>query len=531
MPILRIDPSLSPDPGSGEDPLTRKIAVSRTTSLSQNILKMPLVWGSLACLGFFALFGKSTLGYPLVVRYCEGHPVEQVETYLFFIGLAALVIKFAEVLRQWKSVQTDLLEPVPAGGQSVADIPRLKSQIQRAAASIREGYLGRRLTAALEFVHRKSSSTALDDHLYYLADSDQLVMQGSYASVRIIIWAIPILGFLGTVIGITIAIASLSPEALEESLTEVTAGLGVAFDTTALALALSMVLMFAKYVTEKFESHLLTRVEDRVSRELVGRFDRADWSNDPDVTAVRRIADGVLAACDKLVERQSEVWRETIEAAHSRWATLTTAAGELLEAALSDAVASSLKQHAAEVNAAAAARAAELQSAVKASTGSLQAQVERTSATLSDCLDRVGTRMDATLSRLQTALTDSVSTHTRALTECEKEVAEENWRHFSEVQLALVETAAGAIEQQEQLVKQGEVLLRVVDATGQIKQLESTLNENLAALAGSQNFEQTVTSLAAAVQLLSSRLGHARHDRITLELSKDRPGDVSGEAA
>jgi hypothetical protein len=344
-------------------------------------------------------------------------------------------------------------------------------------------------------------------------------MQGSYASVRIIVWAIPILGFLGTVIGITMAIANLSPEALEQSLPEVTAGLGVAFDTTALALGLSMVLMFAKFAVEKFETQLLAHVDERTSRELVGRFDRADWSNDPDVTAVRRIADTVLGACGQVVERQAEVWRDTIEVAHSRWAELTTSAGELLEAALSDAVASALKHHASELNNSAAARSAELQSALKACTSSLQTQVERVGAQVENSLDRLGTETNAAVSRLQTSLVDAVTNHTTALTECEQQVAEENRRHFSEVQLALVESATAAVEQHEQLVKQGEVLLRVVDATGQIKRLESALNDNLAMLAGAQNFEQTVTSLAAAVQLLSARMGGGRHDRITLDVS------------
>ncbi|MEI2659369.1 MAG: MotA/TolQ/ExbB proton channel family protein [Bifidobacterium adolescentis] len=51
--------------------------------------------------------------------------------------------------------------------------------------------------------------------------------------IRTITWAVPILGFLGTVIGITMAIANITPDQLESSLGEVTAGLAVAFDTTA----------------------------------------------------------------------------------------------------------------------------------------------------------------------------------------------------------------------------------------------------------------------------------------------------------
>jgi hypothetical protein len=58
---------------------------------------------------------------------------------------------------------------------------------------------------------------------------DALQMNAAYATLRIMIWAIPILGFLGTVIGITMAISSLKPEAFatEAGIETLTASLGV----------------------------------------------------------------------------------------------------------------------------------------------------------------------------------------------------------------------------------------------------------------------------------------------------------------
>ena len=97
-------------------------------------------------------------------------------------------------------------------------------------------------------------------------------MNANYALVRIIIWAIPILGLLGTVIGITIAIANLKPETLEQSMSDVTSGLGVAFDHTGEALTLTMILMFIKYGVERSESRLLAIVDERAEEELIGRF-------------------------------------------------------------------------------------------------------------------------------------------------------------------------------------------------------------------------------------------------------------------
>jgi predicted kinase len=84
------------------------------------------------------------------------------------------------------------------------------------------------------------------------------------------------------------------------------------------------------------------------------------------------------------------------------------------------------------------------------------------------------------------------------------------------MQAALVDTATATVEQQQQLVRQGDILLKVVDATGQIKQLENTLNQNLSTLGRSHNFEETLMSLSAAVQLLSARLGRegAHHPHV-----------------
>ena len=62
--------------------------------------------------------------------------------------------------------------------------------------------------------------------------------------------------------------------------------------------------------------------------------------------------------------------------------------------------------------------------------------------------------------------------------------------------------------QQQEMVKQGELMTQAIRAAGDVVQLERTLNDNLAALAGAKNFEDTVMSLAAAIHLLTTRLGH-----------------------
>src|SRR5690606_4990389 len=102
-------------------------------------------------------------------------------------------------------------------------------------------------------------------------------------------------------------IANLSPQAMEQSLGDVTKGLGVAFDTTALALSLSMALMFGQFLIEKFEGGLLADVDRRAVEELEGSIERVGAVNDPNVAAVRRMAEAVVKSSERLVERQAEL--------------------------------------------------------------------------------------------------------------------------------------------------------------------------------------------------------------------------------
>ena len=118
---------------------------------------------------------------------------------------------------------------------------------------------------------------------------------------------------------ITLAIAKLTPEALEQSLPEVTNGLGVAFDTTALALGLSIILMFTKFFVERSDVRLLATVEQRATAELVGRFQDTPAEADPNLASVRQMAEHVIASTESLVQRQTELWRSTVDSAHQQW--------------------------------------------------------------------------------------------------------------------------------------------------------------------------------------------------------------------
>jgi biopolymer transport protein ExbB/TolQ len=314
-------------------------------------MRSPWLWGLVASAAFYACIFSGLLRplakgrvHDFLFRYCAGHPVEIVETALFFVGMAVLLLKWRDVAGQQTTSRESLLGP-PQTGQTADDCEQLLRRLHELPTRLMHTLLAMRLHEALRFVQRQGSADGLDQELKSLAELDEARAHSGYNLVRVIIGAIPILGFLGTVIGITLAIANLDPKALETSMTAVIAGLGVAFDTTALALALSMGLMFTQFVVDRSEQALLAQVEQRVSEELAERFRKTGTSSDPQMAAVRRMAESVIHAVGQIVQRQTELWEESLSAAQQRWSQLVSSSQQQVEAALTQAVKAGLQSH------------------------------------------------------------------------------------------------------------------------------------------------------------------------------------------
>ena len=275
--------------------------------------------------------------------------------------------------------------------------------MERLPARRQGEYYVSRLRAALEHVCRHGSAEALDDELKYLSDLDAARLHGGYGLFRVIVWAIPILGFLGTVIGITMMLtgaAQMANGSDQSSMFKIFEGLGLKFDTTALALTLSMVLMFVHFFVERAENSLLEQVDRRVQSELAGRFAATAAGADGQLAAAERMGEVMMQAADAIVRRQAELWQAAVDLAARQWAQMAEAAGG------------------------------------------------------------AGQRRPCRPRRAS-------------------------------------------------LPGRPRCCSRAIDAAGEVVRLEDALNRNLSALAGAKHFEQTVLSLAAAVNMLSARLAES----------------------
>ncbi len=134
--------------------------------------------------------------------------------------------------------------------------------------------LRRSLTHWLRTRDPSQVNAVLEQH----AVLDSEAVRSNYSLVRLAIWAMPILGFIGTVIGITLAIQDFSQflggevddiDRVRTQLMQVTEGLSYAFLTTMYGLVTALIAMFVTSFAEKGEQDLLVAADRYALDQLV----------------------------------------------------------------------------------------------------------------------------------------------------------------------------------------------------------------------------------------------------------------------
>ena len=418
-------------------------------------LGWPIFWGLALSGVFFALLLQGPLNTPLMMRYFAGHYINVCTTLLFFVGVASLTSKFFSLPKQYDALGKIHFPDPARGGDSLGTVGTLLDQLATLPKSVRSSLFSKRLFGLLDDVERSGSTRQLADEMKYASESDVGQQQDSYALVRIVIWAAPMLGFLGTVVGITDALGSLDVKQLatdsESALGRLMAGLYVAFDTTAQALLLSMILMFAQFLCDRIETHLLSCIDRLVNDMLSGRFQELGNASDPHLASVERMMGSVVNGTQALVQKQTDLWRVSMTESQGQVGSIVEKLSERLHGAVAQTLASSLERH------------------------------------------------------------------SQALEKTETQATEQLRARWEQWQTALSDNARILHKQQVEMTRQSEQLTQALKATADVIKLEEALNANLSTLAGAKHFEETVMSLSAAIHLLNVRLGKADAQQLEIQ--------------
>ena len=216
----------------------------------------------------------------LAAMCLERGPTPFVIVFLFWWSLAILFLKWRKLLLQEKVLNIDIVPAEKRFVLSVETVDEVTDYIAKIVDDPRKFVLFNRITVALANLRNLGRVADLDDIIRAQAEQDASAMETSYAIVQGFVWAIPVLGFIGTVLGLSEAIGTFGSvldssedlSAMTQSLKGVTGGLATAFETTLLALLAALIIQLVMTALKKSEEEFLDATTEYCIRNVIGRL-------------------------------------------------------------------------------------------------------------------------------------------------------------------------------------------------------------------------------------------------------------------
>lgn len=197
----------------------------------------------------------------------------------FILALWAFAImgyKAVVTLKERALLQRELL-PVRDGVRILPEDTREYARVlQSLPDRLKTMLLPRVLLASLERFGSTRNVQDVSSVANSLCESESERLESELSMIRYIAWAIPSIGFIGTVRGIGQALNE-AHRAVEGDIAGVTENLGIAFNSTFIALLISIVVMFLVHqlqlLQERFVFDTQTYVDHDLIRHMQGRGD------------------------------------------------------------------------------------------------------------------------------------------------------------------------------------------------------------------------------------------------------------------
>ncbi len=187
---------------------------------------------------------------------------------LMFWALVIMAYKATNLFRERALLDKDLLHAKDGIKFLPQDAHELSRQIQSLPEDQQNFLLPRALQVAL---HRFSSTKNIQDvstATNIVCESESERLDSELSIIRYITWAIPSVGFLGTVRGIGDALGQ-AHKAVEGDIAGVTESLGVAFNSTLIALCISIILMFIVHQLQLIQERFILDTQNYCNKNLI----------------------------------------------------------------------------------------------------------------------------------------------------------------------------------------------------------------------------------------------------------------------
>jgi biopolymer transport protein ExbB/TolQ len=194
---------------------------------------------------------------------------EQESCFILFIwAFAMMAYKTRSTLHERTLHQQSLIN-VGAGVNILPEDARSYTRpLQALDEREQRALLPRALIAALNRFASTENVQDVAEAVKTVCENEYERLESELSMIRYIAWAIPSIGFIGTVRGIGDALGQVY-EAVEGNIAGVTASLGVAFNSTFIALLISILLMFLLHQLQLIQERLVLDTQHYCDQQLL----------------------------------------------------------------------------------------------------------------------------------------------------------------------------------------------------------------------------------------------------------------------
>ncbi len=218
--------------------------------------------------------------HPVAQKFLDRGPIPYV--IVLFTGwcLATLFVKWRKLQLQRKPLEYSILPEEPGFVLSPMTADEILENIYVLSDNPKRFLLLNRIERALSNLKNIGRVSDVDDILRSQAENDESYMEATYTRLHGLIWAVPVLGFIGTVLGLSSAVGNFGNvlgqaaeiNALRGALQEVTGGLSVAFDTTLVGLVAAVGIQLLLTHVKRDEELFLDECNEYCHRHIVSKL-------------------------------------------------------------------------------------------------------------------------------------------------------------------------------------------------------------------------------------------------------------------
>ena len=230
--------------------------------------------------GVMYLLLRNPSGNRFATLFLEQGPIPYFIVFFTAWSIAILFVKSRKLKYQKKALTYRVVPKDSDFILSARNADTVVDLMYDTADDPKKFLLFNRIEVAVSNLKNLGQVRDVGDILINQADQDEAILETSYGLLKGFIWAIPVLGFIGTVLGLSSAIGGFGAvlesasdiEQIKSELVSVTSGLSMAFVTTLQALVAALCLQLVMTFLKTSEEQFLEESSEYCTKHIVNRL-------------------------------------------------------------------------------------------------------------------------------------------------------------------------------------------------------------------------------------------------------------------